>query len=176
MTKRKRILSVIMAVAMVASMMFAMTANTYATENNTKTVTVEFIDEAGTVYEVQEVTFDDSFVRTAYSTDGNPGTAVIRDNRPTVMDATYAALKALGKDNDMITGWDTVDPRGGMYVTKMLGLQTETAADTSETVWRGYAWEYEIGYVKSELYATNVEVQDGDVISWWYRYCEEPMK
>ncbi|MBR3706181.1 MAG: hypothetical protein IKM19_04360, partial [Firmicutes bacterium] len=91
------------------------------------------------------------------------------------MDATYKALQELGMDGGMITGWDTEEPEGGMYITKMLGLETETAADTSLTVWRGYAWEYEIEYAESDLYATNVAATDGMTISWWYRYCEEPI-
>ena len=41
MTKKRRILSVIMAVALVASMMFAMTANTFAATDETITVTVK---------------------------------------------------------------------------------------------------------------------------------------
>ncbi len=42
MTKKRRILSVIMAVVMAASMMFAMTANTYAATDENITVTVKF--------------------------------------------------------------------------------------------------------------------------------------
>ena len=44
MTKKKRILSVIMAVALVASMMFAMTATTYAVTDSEVRVTVKFYD------------------------------------------------------------------------------------------------------------------------------------
>lgn len=175
----KKNLKKIFAIVLALTMVFAMSASAFAStdaENETITVTVEFIDENGTVYECTEVSFDTStFNEHLYSIPANPGTAVITGNTPTVMDATYKALQDLGKSSDMITGWDTEDSRGGMYITKMLGLQTETAADSSSTVWRGYAWEYEIDYAKPDLYATNVALKNGDVISWWYRYCEEPM-
>ena len=44
MTKKRRILSVIMAVALVASMMFAMTANTFAATNGSATCIVQIYD------------------------------------------------------------------------------------------------------------------------------------
>lgn len=175
----KKNLRKVLAVVLALTMVFAMSANAFAdtdSANETITVTVEFIDENGTVYECTDVSFDTStFNAHLYSIPANPGTAVITGNTPTVMDATYKALQDLGMSSGMITGWDTEDSRGGMYITKMLGLETATAADTSATVWRGYAWEYEIGYVKSDLYATNVAAADNMTISWWYRYCEEPI-
>lgn len=167
----KRILSIVM----ILTMVFAMSATSFAGTNQVIDVTVEFIDENGSVYEVTTVSFDtNNFNGHLYTIPNNPGSAVITANTPTVMDASYKALQELGMNGGMITGWDT-EGAGGMYITKMLGLETETAADTSPTVWRGYAWEYEIEYAESDLYATNVAATDGMTISWWYRYCEEPI-
>lgn len=60
MTKKRRILSVIMAVALVASMMFAMTANTYAaTDAGSATIDFYIYDEdADTSWNVDHVTVD----------------------------------------------------------------------------------------------------------------------
>lgn len=172
----KKNLKKILSIVMILTMVFAMSATAFASANQIIDVTVEFIDENGSVYEVETVSFDtNSFNGHLYTIPNNPGTAVITTNTPTVMDATYKALQELGMSSGMITGWDTENSEGGMYITKMLGLETETAADTSTTVWRGYAWEYEIEYAEADLYATNVAATDGMTISWWYRYCEEPI-
>ena len=167
--KFKKGLAIVLALVMV----FAMTATAFAGTNSTINYTVEFA--YGDNYEIYEGNFDDSFTRTAYSTDGKVGTAIIRTNTPTILDATYAGLDDVAPASEVIIGWDTVDPRGGAYVTKMLGQQTETAADSSSTEWRGWAWKYYINGEEADLYASNIAVNDGDVITWSYEYCTEPI-
>ncbi len=184
MTKRKRILSVIMAVAMVASMMFAMTANTYANTDNAMTVTVEcynMTDYGAPVAEYFEVTIDpDNFTR-VYEIPANVSSDVITDAKtPTVMDAVAQALKLQNSD----IPWDL--PEGetnyiGGYLPTICGLSTQTAADSSSTVWRGYAWMYSLDFYTAEtpsftdLYATNVPLEDGMNIVWTYDYREQPI-
>lgn len=168
----KKNLKKVLSIVMILTMVFAMTATAFANTNATINYTVEFA--YGDNYEYFEGDFDTAtFTRTAYSTAGKTGTAIITGNTPTILDATYAALGEVAPSEEMIIGWDTVDPRGGAYVTKMLGQQTETAADSSSTEWRGWAWKYYINGVEADLYATNIAVQDGDVITWIYDYCVE---
>lgn len=168
-TNLKKGLSLVLALVMV----FAMTTAAFANANDTINYTVEFA--YGENYEYYEDSFTEAFTRTAYSTEGKVGTAIITDNTPTILDATYAALDGVASSDDVIIGWDTYDPRGGAYITRMLGQQTETAADSSATVWRGWSWKYYINGEEADLYATNIAVQDGDVITWIYEYCEEPI-
>ena len=173
MTKNKRkVIALMMAMVMVMASMFAVTGTTFAGTDENITVTVEFASDS--IYECKTVTLDANSGH-LYTIPENPGTAVITANTPTIMDATFDALGQIGSTEDFITGWDTVDPRGGMYITAMLGAQTETAADSSATVWRGYAWKYLVNGVESDLYATNVALQNGDVITWMYDFCEEPI-
>lgn len=170
----KRTMKKGLAIVLALVMVFAMTATAFATTNATINYTVEFA--YGENYEYHEGSFDTAaFTRTAYSTDGKIGTAIIRGNTPTILDATYAALNSVAPADEVIIGWDTVDPRGGAYITKMLGQQTETAADSSSTEWRGWAWKYYINGEEADLYATNIAVQDGDVITWTYDYWKEPI-
>lgn len=172
--KNKRIFTVFMAMLLTLSMMIATTAVSFAAENATVDVTVEFTYDD--VYLYDELSYDtNTFTRTQYTIPSNPGTAVITGNTPTVMDATLDALDDVAAGQEVIMGWDTVDTRGGAYITKMIGQQTVTAADSSATVWRGYAWKYYINGVEADLYATNIALQDGDVISWTYDYCTEPI-
>lgn len=162
-----------LAIVLALIMVFAMTATAFAETNSTINYVVEFT--YGDNYQYYEGDFGSSFTRTAYSTDGKVGTAIIRTNTPTILDATYAALNDIAPSDEVIIGWDTVDSRGGAYITKMLGQQTETAADSSSTEWRGWAWKYYINGVEADLYATNIAVNDNDVITWSYEYCTEPI-
>ena len=181
----KRTMKKGLAIVLALVMVFSMSAVAFAGTNETISVTVEFIDaKYGTVYEVVEnvefntATFNRSAGIPTYDPIGKPGTAIIASNTPTVLDATCKALGMLNQtQNDIVIGWDdaVLDPRGGAYITEMLGLQTETAADTSETVWRGNVWKYQIGYTEADLYASNVALENGMVISWWYNYCEQEM-
>ncbi|MBR3706663.1 MAG: hypothetical protein IKM19_06810, partial [Firmicutes bacterium] len=80
----KRILSIVM----ILTMVFAMSATAFAGTNQVIDVTVEFIDENGSVYEVTAVSFDtNNFNGHLYAIPNNPGSAVITANTPTVMDA-----------------------------------------------------------------------------------------
>lgn len=169
----KRTLKKGLAIVLALIMVFAMTATAFASTDSTINYTVEFT--YGDNYQSYEGSFDSSFTRTAYSTAGKVGTAIIRTNTPTILDATYAGLDDVSPASEVIIGWDTVDTRGGAYITKMLGQQTETAADSSTTVWRGWAWKYYINGEEADLYATNIAVNDGDVITWIYDYWEEPI-
>ena len=170
----KKMASILMAMAMVVSVMFATTATTFAAENATVSVTVEFAYDD--VYLYDTVNYNtNTFTRTQYTIPTNPGTAVITSNTPTVMDATLDALDAVAPSQEVIMGWDTVDTRGGAYITKMIGQQTVTAADSSATVWKGYAWKYLINGEEADLYATNIALENGDVITWIYDYCTEPI-
>lgn len=167
----RKAIAVLMTLVMSFTMVFATAATSFAATDDTINVTVEFAydDE----YLTEDMNYDTStFERTEYTIPANPGTAVITGNTPTVMDATLGALTKLNKRDGVIAGWDT-GAIGGMYITKMLGKQTETAADSSATVWRGYAWKYLVNGEEAGLYATNIALKNGDVITWIYDYCEE---
>ena len=198
MTKKRRILSVIMAVALIASMMFAMTANTYAATDAEVTVTVEFYD--GDEYLMDwDVTIDPSTMTNAdwnalYQIPALVGNQsyhanlLMNNQRPSAMDATIKALQEIGVDDGTQVYWDYGYPVTnsstilGGYITDIFGLGTVTdTALTTPSLWVGDAWLYSIttsnGTVVPNLYATNVALQDGMTITWTYTYgIEEPIE
>lgn len=165
-------------------MVIAMNTTIFA-QSDLLNVTVEFIDAKDySIYEVYELTIDPNQFSRQYMIPPNATSLIIKD-KPTVMDATLQALTDSGllgntevgwdqreiKDNGEIIGYETI----GGFIDTILGLETQTSADSSTTVWRGYSWKYQIKYVESKLYATNNELIDGMVISWFYNYYEEPI-
>lgn len=176
----KRVLAVMLALVMV----FSMSTFAFANTDSTITVTVEFynLSDYGTqVAEAHTVSIDTEDFERVYDIPSNVSSDVITDaNTPTVMDAVVEALNL----SSSAVGWDmptnSTNYIGG-YLSSILGLSTQTAADSSSTVWRGYAWQYYLDYYTNyeenpvELYATNVELEDGMVITWTYNYREEPI-
>jgi len=189
MTKKRRILSVIMAVAMVASMMFAMTANTYAnTDSIDVTVTFQMEGEdmmsvpvtlpveLGRQYSVPEPTDDNSLILSA--------------DKISVMDATYAALNEMGcfdpVENELSWYREPLQKDDGTWYVKNWGGQIEsmlatpnerTNDPTDQKWWKGNAWMYSTdgGATENLEFATNVEATDGMVIVWNYRYVEKDL-
>ena len=89
-----------------------------------------------------------------------------------------AVAQALGLTNADIP-WDMPENSTvyiGGYLPTLCGLSTVTAADSTSTTWRGYAWMYSLDFYTAEtpsyinLYATNVALEDGMNIVWTYDY------
>ncbi len=197
MTKKKRILSVIMAVALVASMMFAMTATTYAVTDSEVSVTVKFYDGDEFLLDrevrINPSTMTNSNWNALYQIPALVGNQSYHENllmnnqRPSAMDATILALQEMGSADGTQVYWDYGYPVTnsstilGGYITDIFGQGTVTnTALTTPSLWVGDAWLYSIttssGTVVPNLYATNVALQDGMTITWTYTYgIEEPI-
>lgn len=183
--KKRSFLSNVMLVLTIVMMVVGVRTTTFAKTNPIK-ATVEFVNSKDdAAYKYYEIQINPDDFNRQYAIPDNATGLVIKD-KPTIMDAT---LKALGdnlvlgntkvgwdereiKKNNVVVGHETV----GGFLGTILGLSTETAADSSSTVWRGYAWKYQVNYEDVNVYATNKELKDGMVISWFYNYCEEPIK
>lgn len=169
MTKKRRILSVIMAVALVASMMFAMTANTYAADAGSvsvsittgnfdtdgnytgngsplTTITVPLTDRQITLDELDAYVNDYQLKETFYLPDGAtdplPGKA-------SVLDAVLAVLFEEGYD-DIRTGWSSYsDPSNGFFPGGYINDFGGTNAINNVTYVNkadGYIWGHSVGW------------------------------
>ena len=175
----KRTMKKGLAIVLALVMVFAMTATAFATADDSMTVTVECynLSDYGTpVSEYHQVTIDPNNFTRVYNIPSNVSSDVITSaNTPTVMDAV---AQALGLTNADIP-WDMPENSTvyiGGYLPTLCGLSTVTAADSTSTTWRGYAWMYSLDFYTAEtpsyinLYATNVALEDGMKIVWTYDY------
>lgn len=118
-------------------------------------------------------------------------TIVMNDNRPSAMDATLVALEEIGTP-EQVSGWgrkyheDTgLTEIQGAYLDTIFGETTVTTdykAPTATTAgyWEGNSWLYKVvdadGNVvvepdsENDVYATNVELEEGMTITWTYTY------
>ena len=110
-------------------------------------------------------------------------------NRPSAMDATLVALDEIGTPETI--GWDyypvsstLTEIRGG-YLDTIFGYTTETTAYLEPTenyngYWEGNAWLYKVldadgnvvvePGINDDVYATNIELEEGMTIVWTYTY------
>lgn len=117
---------------------------------------------------------------------------VMGDNRPSAMDATLDAISQMMGENTTLSGWDRkyhedtlqTEILGG-YLDSIFGYETETTdylvpTENYSGYWKGNAWLYKIedsnGNVvvapgtSNDVYATNVVLQEGMVITWTYTH------
>lgn len=190
MTKKRRILSVIMAVALVASMMFAMTANTYAaTDAGNITVNFVFLQEGDDLGLGGSITIPANHTRLYEVPNPTDDTSMlIPDSKVSVMDATLWYLEENGcydaTENALTWFREPLQKEDGTWYVKNWGGMIEsmfatpnerTNDPTDQNWWKGNAWIYSVNGVESELFATNVEATDGMTITWNYKYVEEEL-
>ena len=87
---------------------------------------------------------------------------------PTVMDAIYNAYHQYNSGmSGFSMGWDTYSNPNGAYITTLFNIGTITT-DSGSNYWDGYSWSiYLNGTDPSNLinlYASNVQIKNGDVI------------
>lgn len=99
---------------------------------------------------------------------------------PTVMDALcqYFLDQGIAIEDGMEIGWDTYSVPNGAYINTFLGTGTvETDSYYSpvpgESYWKGYSWGLYVNGQKTAFYASNLILQEGDVIDIIYEYTEE---
>lgn len=178
MTKKKRILSVIMAVALVASMMFAMTANTYAATNDgyvTVSVVQNNFDLTGKyVGGGTAVTIDgntivnyqvpisqvEEYVEVGYKYLYLPGDVEDPMNgEASVLDAIIAALDLNGV-SDIDAGWDYTNmPAYGLYPGGYIhNINSDSRVSNTVTTYtdeNGVVWNRSYGSGWTVAYSVN---------------------
>ena len=108
---------------------------------------------------------------------------------PTAMDAIYSCYGSLNL-NDYTgwnSGWDTVNTPNGAYVDKMFNVpEITTYYNATKKKWKGYSWQIYMNTYstanswnastrtgKIPQYASNIQVQNGDVVVCRFMYTEE---
>ncbi len=87
---------------------------------------------------------------------------------PTVMDAMYNAYDQYDSSMDGFTmGWDTYSNPNGAYVSTLFDIGTIATASGSN-YWYGYSWSIYLNDELIDLYASNVQIEDGDEIKVEY--------
>ncbi|AWW26881.1 hypothetical protein [Acetobacterium sp. KB-1] len=97
---------------------------------------------------------------------------------PTAFDATISAYyDAMGSQSldGMTYGYDSVGT--GYYVneffyTPMSEVESYYSGTPGQSYWHGYSWVLYINGSESNLYASNVVLDDDDTIVWDYKYVE----
>lgn len=99
---------------------------------------------------------------------------------PTVMDALYKYLLVTGKPlaTNIQIGWDTYSITNGAYISTFLTTGTEEidshySSVPGESYWKGNSWGLYVNGQKTVFYASNLMLQEGDVIELIYEYTEE---
>lgn len=95
----------------------------------------------------------------------NPYTGV----QPTVMDAVYDTYYALNNysNTGINIGWDTVNTPNGAYADKIWNINEITediGYSQGQNYWTGYAWHIYKNGTPISQYASNVTIQNNDVI------------
>lgn len=151
-------------------------------------------DVSGTVHktnyveEYEDVTFNEPFTNVflQYLTDKPAAGAFLLEGYPTVMDAICQAYKQTGSlMNGFVIGWDGKPSQGpqGAYVTSLFGNSTITTVSGLYR-WEGYSWSIYLNDTNEKwdentrtglipCYASNVQLEEGDIIYVLYEKTEE---
>lgn len=179
-----RSLTMLMAVMMLStSVMARPVANDFKVAEQTITqinATVRINNEIDTsIYnDVESVVLDKQGFTTLFPVD--PGAVYQYQDIPTVMDALceYLLDKNILVEEGMEIGWDTYSTPNGAYIITFLGIGTvevdsHYSSVPGESYWKGNSWALYVNGQKTVLYASNLTLQEGDVIEFVYEYTEE---
>ena len=99
---------------------------------------------------------------------------------PTVMDALYQYLldQGIPLEEGIKIGWDIVSKVNGAYINEFIGTETNVvdayySSVKGQSYWKGYSWGLYVNGMKTELYASNLILNEGDIIDLIYEYTEE---
>ena len=180
---RSRMMIFVMAVAMV----FATSATAFAgsitpvTPTYPISVNVQFEATEGTVTDINDVDHDIPAIAVsktveyasagAFSTEFPVDAGAVHElaGYPTVMDAIYNAYHQYSPSMAGFTmGWDTYSTPNGAYITTLFNIGTIAESSTSNS-WKGYSWSIYLNGTLTSLYASNVQIKDGDVVRVVYQ-------
>lgn len=199
MKKMNKFVSMLLVVAMIFAMSISAFAAIPASGSINATVVFEMDDDPDFVLEVpvtmtsanSTIYYD---IPTLALSEYYNSDIVMNDDRPSVMDATLAAVSQMMGENTTLSGWDRkyhgdtlrTEILGG-YLDSIFGYETETTdylvpTENYSGYWKGNAWLYKVvdanGNVVVDpgptfvdgVYATNLVLQEGMTITWTYTH------
>ncbi len=174
---KKRLLSLVLAVVMVLSMSMSV----FAAEVTTDKVTAHVVLDAGSyedlgVLNQEDITLSATDFKTLFTVPS--GATHNYQNKITVMDMTVQAATQWGIKDTLVINWDTYNVPNGCYMSEIFGLGTKEVSShyssvEGESYWTGYNWVLRVNGQKATLYGSNIQVSDGDTITWSYELTTE---
>lgn len=185
--KNNKIFSFILVLALVLGTSVTAFADTITPVQPTypMTVTVQFEAEEETVTDTDDVDHNipaiDVTKYVTYASAGafstefpiDSGATHELEGYPTVMDAIYNAYHQYSPSmTGFSMGWDTYSAPNGVYITNLFGIGTITQDVTSNS-WLGHSWSIYLNNNLINLYASNVQIENGDVVKVVYQENQE---